>query len=457
MEINLTAKQTQKFTATMIQAAEILQMGTQELETWVQTVLQENPVVEAAPASHDEDFEQPEREDTSLQGRVEWQYAHDWQNRHYHRSDREAVPEPIECGWRDWNKESIHEHLLSQIPPHRHPAVIEAAMRTIIVHIDSCGYFAEDFEEFASHQKHTPKTMLRALSLVQQMEPAGVGARDIAECLCLQLERMGMNGLPLTIARQHLEDMGRNRYGVITQKTGVTRQAVQAACTLIRSLNPKPGAAFFSSETPEYAIPDLVVVCEKNTPSVFPLNHRLPKLHMSPYYQALAQETSDAQVKAYLQEKLRQAQWVMQGIEQRSSTLLACAESIVEKQKDFFIRGSKYLQPLALADVAQEVQFHESTVSRAIKDKWLQCDSGVFPLSHFFSRSLGQDDNAVSTDRVKGLLRELIAQEDKRNPLSDEKLAEQLKQRNVPISRRTIAKYRDQHNIPSAAGRREYE
>ena len=173
------------------------------------------------------------------------------------------------------------------------------------------------------------------------------------------------------------------------------------------------------------------------------------------------QDSEDKEVKDYLTDKVRQAKWVVHSIEQRRSTLLQCAQHILELQEDFFRRGPGHLRPMSLADVAQRVGVHESTVSRTVKDKYLQCASGVYPLSYFFSRSLGNasgaSGEAASPDAAKALLKKLIAGEDKRKPLSDQKLCELMEREGCTLSRRTVAKYRDELNIPSTTGRRQYE
>ena len=185
-----------------------------------------------------------------------------------------------------------------------------------------------------------------------------------------------------------------------------------------------------------------------------------PSLHMSGYYQQLMKDTEDQEVKDYLTSKVRQAKWVVRSIEQRRSTLLSCAQCILELQEPFFRKGPGHLSPMSLADVAQRLEVHESTVSRAIRDKYLQCSMGVYPLSYFFSRSLGgsgDGEEGASPEAAKILLRKLVEEEDKAHPLSDQKLSQLMGEQGCVISRRTVAKYRDELGIPSTTGRRQYE
>ena len=182
-----------------------------------------------------------------------------------------------------------------------------------------------------------------------------------------------------------------------------------------------------------------------------------PSLNVSSYYCRMLKDSEDSEVKDYLMGKVRQAKWVVRSIEQRRSTLLQCAEHILELQEDFFRHGPGHLRPMSLADIAQRVGVHESTVSRTVKDKYIQCASGVYPLSYFFSRSLGGSADAASPDAAKALLKKLIAGEDKKKPLSDQKLCELMSREGCELSRRTVAKYRDELGIPSTTGRKQYE
>ena len=181
----------------------------------------------------------------------------------------------------------------------------------------------------------------------------------------------------------------------------------------------------------------------------------LPVLKVSAYYQQLMKDTDEKEVRDYLTDKVRQACWMVKSIEQRKSTLLTCAKIIADRQADFFRQGEGHLHPLTLADVAEEAGVHESTVSRAVKDKYIQCVHGVFPMGHFFSRALpSSGGDGVSAEKVKAAIRALIEQEDKKKPLSDQKLCDMLLERELILSRRTVAKYRDEMGIPSTSGRK---
>lgn len=236
----------------------------------------------------------------------------------------------------------------------------------------------------------------------------------------------------------------------------VSLNDVHQAATLIRTLNPRPASGFASQEQTNYINPDIIVTTFPNHIELQINDHFLPRLNISSYYTRLLEESNEEIVKEYLDEKVRQANWMLSAIEQRRSTVLACVQCILDLQKDFFRKGQGYLVPMSLADVAHRIKMHESTVSRAIRDKYMQCSMGVYPLSHFFVRSLGSatEGNVSSPDAAKALLKKLIAQEDKRKPFSDQKLCEQMADQGCVISRRTVAKYRDELNIPGMSGRK---
>lgn len=445
MELAMELKQVQKLSPQMIQNLEILQMNTQELQEYVEKSLLENPVLERETPAAQEDG-------PTLFRKLEWLAANDRQNRWYHREDARDLIDAVA----DPSGESLYDALRSQLSPEKLEPGLRRAVECVLTGLNDNGYLEESTAELAARCGQTEKLTAEAERLVRGLEPAGVGARTLAECLTLQLERQGEQGLALAIVKDYLEDMAKNRFNRIARETGADREEIQAACRLIRSLEPRPGAAFSSREQPRYIIPDILVSETDGRLEVSLMDGTVPELKVNAYYQRLMQETDEAQVKEYLGDKVRQACWVVKSIEQRRSTLLSCAGSIVARQEDFFRRQGG-LRPMTLADVAGELGIHESTVSRAVKDKYLQCARGLFPLGYFFSRALPTGgEEGISQEMVKAAIRELIDGEDKHRPLSDQKLCSLLAQREMMISRRTVAKYRDEMGIPSTAGRKEF-
>lgn len=454
MELGLNLKQTQTLSPQMMQAMEILQMGSQELLEYIQETLQENPVLES------EERRQPQEstEDALLRRKLEWLESTDVQNRWYHKEDAQDLSDlAVGSTGADPGEESLYYYLRSQIRFETLPPPLAAAVGCVLESLSGNGYLDEPASDLAAHAGVDEGTVERAVELVQALEPAGVGARSLSECLSLQLVRRGETGLPLTIAARYLEAMGKDHYNLIAKETGESREQVQEACKVIRSLNPRPGAGFAPREALGYITPDLVVVSFEDHFEILSNDYYFPTLKVSSYYHQLMRSTDESQVKDYLTGKLRQARWVVRSVEQRRSTLMACANCIVERQEAFFRRGPGNLRPMTLSDVAQVLDVHESTVSRAVKDKYLQCAHGVFPLGYFFSRALpAGGGEGVSAEQAKITLKALIEGEDRKKPLSDQKLCALLAEQGIEISRRTVAKYRDELGIPSTSGRKEF-
>ena len=461
MELSMSMKQTQTLSPQMMQSMEILQMGSQELLEYIQDQVQENPVLEM-------EEKYGKGDDTAvLQRKLEWLESTDAQNRYYHQQDTEDdEKDPISnYGTVDEREENLYLYVLSQLEVMDLEPELLPVGRFLVESLNQNGWLDESVEDLAEELGKPVEEVEKALAAVQSLEPAGVGARNLSECLVLQLQRRHEDSeLAIRIARDYLDPLSKSRYGLIAKSLGVCQEEVRTACDLIRTLNPRPGGGFAARENLVYINPDLFVV---NFPDHFELltnDYFFPDLNISGYYCRMLKSTEDNEVKDYLMGKVRQAKWVVHSIEPRRSTLLRCAECILELQEEFFRRGPGHLKPMCLADIAQKVGVHESTVSRTVRDKYLQCASGVYPLSYFFSRSLGApaarpgtEENASSPDFAKALLKKLICGEDKRKPLSDQKLCERMAREGCELSRRTVAKYRDELGIPSTTGRKQYE
>jgi len=456
MELQMSVKQTITMSPQMMQSMEILQMGSQELLQHIQDLVQENPVLEITEPYDKKD------ELSDLRRKLDWLESTDVQNRFYQYDSSEEKSDPISnYGITEQWEENLSLFLLSQLSAQKLPPRLEAVARFLIESLNENGYLDEDLAELTASLGCSEKLARKALRLVQSLEPAGVGARNLSECICLQLERRGLKGsLVERIAKDHLDALSKNRYGSIAKQLGVDPGQVREAGDVIRSLCPKPGSGFAARENPVYITPDIIVVSFCDHFELLTNDYYFPTISISGYYRSLMRDTSDHEVKDYLTDKIRQAKWVVRSIEQRRSTLMECAQCILELQEPFFRNGTGHLVPMTLADVAQKLDIHESTVSRAVKDKYIQCSMGVYPLSFFFSRGLGLPGTAgrgavaTSPDAAKALLKKLIAGEDKKKPLSDQKLTARMEQEGVVLSRRTVAKYRMMLKIPPSHLRR---
>ena len=451
MNLDISVKQTQTLSPQMIQAMKILQMGTQELAEYVEEAAQENPVLEL-------EIDYGRQDDTpELFRKLEWLASTDPQNYYYHRQDSEDTYDALgRCGVVDDGEEDLYHDLIAQLDAlYLEPELADCA-RFLAAALDGNGWLDEPLQDLA-REIHRPVPLLeRALEIVQSLEPAGVAARDLSECLQIQLlRRQPVDELALAIAASYLDDLSKHHYGHIAKRLGATQDAVRRSCQLIRTLEPRPALAASSREQPIYITPDIIVARDCGHLELLIDDRFTPSLSISTYYTRMLKEDDTPEVRDYLSEKIRQAKYLLQAVEQRRSTLLACAQCIVEAQEDFFYKGPGHLAPLTLQDVARQVNVHESTVSRAIRDKYLQCSMGVYPFSAFFSRGLGTEEGGLSSpDAAKALLKKLISEEDKARPLSDQKLCERMAAQGCALSRRTVAKYRSELRIPGTSERR---
>ncbi len=460
MELNMNLRQAQTLSPQMLQSMEILQMGSQELLEYIEEAVQENPVLEMDESAAGQDsFELTRR-------KLEWLESTDVQNHSYYQQDSDEDTDLLaNYGGVETGDDDLYRYVFSQLHMLELPPRLMAAADFVVESLNQSGWLDEDDAVLAAAHGCAPDLMTRAVAAVQGLEPAGIAARNLQECLKLQLVRRGEEGgLAWAIVDGYLDALAKNLLSVIARELKADMDEVLEARDLIRSLNPRPASGFSAREHLTYINPDLIVVSFPDHFELLTNDYFFPTLRISSYYQSLLKGSDDAEVNAYLSGKLAQAKWVVRSIEQRRSTLLDCARSILTRQEAFFRQGAGHLSPMNLADVAGDLGVHESTVSRAVRDKYLQCSMGVYPLSYFFSRSLGpaaprngQGGAPATPDFAKALLKRLVAGEDRRKPLSDQKLCERMEREGCAIARRTVAKYRDELNIPGASGRKTYE
>ena len=330
---------------------------------------------------------------------------------------------------------------------------------TIIDAIDDNGYLTADIQTLANIINATEDEVEDALILVQSFEPIGVGSRNLAECLLLQLKSRKLAYHPYSSLLEHLEELARRDFRKLKRLLKTTDEELSDAVTLIQSLNPKPGLAFGSDQT-NYISPDVYVRKYEGQWIVEVNPDTMPKLRVNRKYEnAFSGPSADRvspQDKRFMSENARSAQWLIKSLEQRSSTIYRVAESIVRFQKDFLDHGREHLKPLILKDVADDIGVHESTTSRVTSNKYLHTPRGIFELKFFFSSSLvSQSGDSHSSESVKYKIRKLVESESVNRPYSDEKLALLLKEQGVIVARRTVAKYRDVLNIPSSSRRKQ--
>lgn len=349
--------------------------------------------------------------------------------------------------------DSIYEHLSSQISAMNVSKKLLSIMKYLTYCLDSNGFLYADLQEISEAEGFALRDIAQALELLQSLEPAGVFARNLSECLLLQLERIGGDELCKTIVREHLEDMGRSHYNAIAKSLKCSDQEVRVACAQIKKLNPRPAGNFGSGHHTQYIVPDLQLVTEYKSFEVQAISDNLPKICLNEEYVKILSSSDDDEAREYLKSYLGKARELMEYVQRREKSLVSIAQFIADAQREYLLGLEKTLKPLKLADVAEHLELSESAISRAVRDKYMLVGSTVYELSALFCLTASKNTE-LSTDEVAVKIRELISSENPQKPLSDQKIADKLENLGIKVARRTVAKYRDSLGIASATGRK---
>jgi RNA polymerase sigma-54 factor len=356
---------------------------------------------------------------------------------------------------------SLHDDLTDQLSFLDADPAVRALAEYIIHNLDDNGFLNLELHEVVRDfgGDVTLAQGEEALALVQKLDPPGVGARNLRECLLLQLtpETPHRDVLHVLIAN-HLDDIQQNRLPTIEKKTGIPIDQIKEAIEHLRRLDPRPGARF-APESAQYVLPDLIVEAnEQGEYEVRLIDDHTPHLAISRYYQKqLKNKSTDPAAREFIQKRIQSARWLIESIEQRRNTLLKVARAIIEHQKEFLDKGPEAIEPLKMQQIADRVHVHVTTVSRAVDDKWVQTPRGIFALKRFFGGgTTTADGEEVAWDTIKQKLLEIIAKEDKGNPLSDEEIVEELARHGFPVARRTVTKYRKALRISSSRQRKQF-
>ncbi len=446
MELDLRQKQELRLTPMLLQAMEILQMNVTDLRAFLSEELQENPVLEGELGSGETDLDAQE-----LARRLDW--INGQSVRRAAPLDDDSVVSAAELLAAPSWEETLEAHLLMQLDSLELTPQERLCARYLVRCVDGRGYLTEPPESFAARFSLSGEQAGQLLEKLRTLDPPGICAAGLRECLLAQLRGKPDAELAAAIVEKHLEDVAARRLGAVARALGVSAKRVERAVALIRALDPTPGAGFPAETAPQYIIPDILVERAADGFSVSLNDGFLPELSISSYYAALQRENAGGEAQEYLTERLQRARWIINGVRQRQDTLLRCAKTIVALQDGYFRGAEASLRPMAMNDVAAAIGTHPSTVSRAVKDKFLQCDRGVFPLRALFVRGVSGEDGA-SADLARNRIAALVAAEESSSPLSDQKLCEALQREGVEISRRTVAKYREELRIPGSSQRR---
>lgn len=479
----LQQKLLQKLSPQQIQMIKLLEVPAIQMEQRIKKELEENPALEEGHEDEEVPDEEQEEEQVEEKDKDQEEFTLDdyiedddipeyrLQSKNYSKDDDKRMEIPFSAG------SSFHEHLESQLILRDLTEKQKILGEYILGNIDEDGYLRRELSNivddlaFLQNVTTTEEELDEVLTIIQDLEPAGVGARTLRECLLLQIAKRDHSQaavkLSYKILDQHFEEFSKRHYDKIVSRLNITEEELKSAIDEVLRLNPKPGSVFGDtySKTAQQIIPDFILELSEDGFDLHLNSRNLPELKLSKSYSELLQTYSrdkgnkkalkDAVV--FVKQKIDSAKWFIDAIKQRQNTLLLTMNAILQYQEEYFIDGDETkLKPMILKDVAEMTNLDISTVSRVANSKYIQTHFGIFPLKFFFSEGLQTDSGEeVSTREIKRILQDCIDNEEKRRPLTDEKLTDILQEKGYQIARRTVAKYREQLNIPVARLRKE--
>ncbi len=462
LELRQQLKLTQQLIMTpqLQMAIKLLQLSRLELMDTIRTELEENPaleeVQESTPAEQATDqteaatTESSEVKEVTIEDKI--QEDIDWSNyldeyntpgRVHHESEDRDTPrfESFIA-----SHESLNDHLLWQFLMTKPDKEEERIVSLIIGNLNKDGYLDASVEEIAHMNGSPPEKIEEILSVLQTFDPIGVGARDLSECLLIQAKFLGLDDtIVIDIITHHLSNLEKKNYKAICKALKKSMDEVVSAINVIKSLEPKPGRQF-GDETPQYINPDIYVYKLEDEFVIMLNDDGMPKLRVNSFYKSSISRGKNISGEAedYIHDKMRSAAWLIKSIHQRQKTIYRVMESILTFQREFFDKGIAYLKPMVLRDVAQDIQMHESTISRVTTNKYAFTPQGIFELKYFFNSSIRRSQGgSIASASVQDKIRQIIAAEDPKKPYSDDKIARILKEDHINIARRTVAKYRE--------------
>ncbi|WFD11267.1 RNA polymerase factor sigma-54 [Tepidibacter hydrothermalis] len=445
MKINfgLELNQSQKLVLTkqLKQSLDILNMSTQDLEEVISKEREENPVIEV-----------------DKNDKIDWEkYIDNMNNRTYNQASS------VNYDNEDYNIENmikynmnLYEYLKNQINYCDLNKKDKDIVEYIIDSIDEHGYFKSDIEEVSNTLKTTKEDIMKNLKVVQTLEPSGIGARNIEECLMIQLKEKNIqNDVLENVVENDLKLLGDKKYKEVCKKYKISMEKCIEIVNIIKTLDPKPGNKYTYSKN-NYITPDVIVEKIGTEYEVYLNEKNTTHIKINKFYEEILKNSQDDEnAKQYIKEKLNSAFNLVKNIESRKNTILRISKEILKHQYEFFENGNKYLKQLILKDIANDLEIHESTVSRGVNGKYMLTPHGMFELKYFFSSGLNQQEDIASTS-IKNIIKEIINSEDKKKPYSDSKICTLLQGKDINISRRTVAKYREELGIRSSSKRKEF-
>ncbi len=424
--LNLEQKQSLVMTPQLQMAIELLQFSSLDLEEHIEEEIKSNPLLERL------------EKEVNNHRREDYYVNYDDEGRFNYENYVAYKP-------------NLMEYLEGQLYQVLASDEMEVG-KYIIGNLDKRGFLTLTVEEIAEVLNTFPEKVEGILTKIQHLDPVGIAARDLKECLQVQLDSLLLNTeLAEKIVGNFLEEVAEGNYQKIIKELGEDEKRTQGAINLIKSLNPRPAAEFFDEGEVDYIVPDLIVKEVKGKYVIISNEKSSPALRINPYYYKMLQDARGSEAFDFLQKKYRSALWLIRSIEQRRVTIYRIAQAIISEQEEFLRKGIKYLKPMTMQEIADEIEMHESTVSRATSEKYIQTPQGLYNLKFFFNAGV----NGLSSLSIKAIIADYIKDEDPSSPLSDRKLAQLLKEKEqMTLSRRTVAKYRNEIGIPSSTKRK---
>ncbi len=468
---SMNLSQQLRMTPQLQQAIKLLQLSRMELETAVRNEIEENPILEETADLKEEDFQRTKDAEREVEASTEAQAStqdpqkqdeFEWEN---YLETQYKPPTQGQGGNEEimnyenvmTTQQSLHEYLSWQARMYGFNDEELKIAEVLIDYVDDDGYIITPLEEIAGSEKMDLKDMEDVLGFFHEFDPPGVGARNLKECLLIQAKVLEEDTNDLVyLINNHLKDLEKKNYEAIARAMSRDVREVADLCKIIYTMDPKPGRAYAPADT-QYVMPDVYVYKVGDDFMVSLNEDGLPRLKISNFYKNVLKSTGGGgdKTQEYIQDKLRSAVWLIKSIHQRQRTIYKVAESIVKQQKEFLNKGSSFLRPMVLRDVANDIGMHESTVSRVTTAKYMHTPQGIFELKYFFNSGISTSDGeSLASESVKMKIKELVSKESPKDPLSDQKIVELLDKDGIQIARRTVAKYREMLKILPSSRRK---
>ncbi|EJO5347989.1 RNA polymerase factor sigma-54 [Clostridium botulinum] len=450
--LSLTQEQKLIMTQQMQLSIKLLQMSTYDLQEYVEKEVQENPVLDSENI-HKEEKNIEDINYKKLIKHLEYN-GNEYSGYNYNKEEETSPFNFIS------NKKSLKEYLKEQIIELNENKYIKSICMYIVENIDDKGYLAVEAHEISEELKVPLDNVEKSIEIIQSLEPDGIGARDLKECLKIQLKKKSINNNQICeIIDNHLSLVAENKYNVIAKKLSISTKKAQEYGDIIKTLQPKPSRGFYTGEEVKYIVPDAYIKKIENEYYIIMNEELLPKLKVNNLYKEIVLNDTDPNAAEFVKEKLNSAIFLIKSIENRKSTIYKVLEEILELQRDYFDFGIEYLKPMTLKEIADSLGMHESTISRAIRDKYINTNRGTILIKDLFTTGITSNNitgEDISVKFIKKEIKELINKENKKKPISDQIICNILNDNGIQISRRTVAKYREDIGIKSSKCRKRF-